>query len=278
MSAGWGQRWRLGWLLGPVALLLLALSGCNSAETYVPNAAVILNPTPGQPSVFNALIVTPYPIVATPGPVYPTPWPPGPCPGCACVAYYTVCAGDTVSGIAHRYRTTIGAISQVNGLWNPNYIKIGQVLCIPPAPPPPPPCHACPPPIVPPIIVLTPTWTPGPLPLTPIPPPLSTSTTGPSPRATVTPIPIPPGPTLPPLILTATALPLPPGPTIQPPPPPGSGQSTSGCPRPYTTRPGESLTGIAQRCGVPEATILRSNPTLPPPYDRLPGGINITLP
>ncbi|MBC7260005.1 MAG: LysM peptidoglycan-binding domain-containing protein [Chloroflexi bacterium] len=54
------------------------------------------------------------------GPVYP----------CA-VRYHVVCPGETLTRIAWRYGTTVGAIAAANGIWNPNRIYAGQVLRIP---------------------------------------------------------------------------------------------------------------------------------------------------
>lgn len=41
---------------------------------------------------------------------------------------YTVVAGDTLSGIAARYGTTVAALASINGIANPNLINVGQVL------------------------------------------------------------------------------------------------------------------------------------------------------
>jgi len=59
-----------------------------------------------------------------PGPV------PGPGPGPWC-RNYIVRPGDTLSGIAWRFGTTVWAIARANGIWNPNLIRVGQWLCIP---------------------------------------------------------------------------------------------------------------------------------------------------
>jgi LysM repeat protein len=44
---------------------------------------------------------------------------------------YIVRCGDTLSGIAFRYGTSVAAIARANGLRNPNYIYVGQRLIIP---------------------------------------------------------------------------------------------------------------------------------------------------
>jgi len=51
----------------------------------------------------------------------PGPWP----------RIYIVQPGDTLSAIAWRFGTTVWAIAQANGIWNPNLIYIGQTLYIP---------------------------------------------------------------------------------------------------------------------------------------------------
>lgn len=51
----------------------------------------------------------------------PGPWP----------RTYIVQPGDTLTAVAWRFGTTVWAIAQANGIWNPNLIYIGQVLYIP---------------------------------------------------------------------------------------------------------------------------------------------------
>lgn len=45
---------------------------------------------------------------------------------------HKVRSGDTLSGIAHRYASSQSAIAQANGLRDKSYLRIGQVLKIPP--------------------------------------------------------------------------------------------------------------------------------------------------
>lgn len=46
------------------------------------------------------------------------------------VKYYVVQPGNTLSGIAERYGTTVQALAQLNNISNPNLIHVGQVLKI----------------------------------------------------------------------------------------------------------------------------------------------------
>jgi LysM repeat protein len=45
--------------------------------------------------------------------------------------YHIVAPGETLSRIAQRYNTTVWAITQANGIYNPNFIYSGQWLVIP---------------------------------------------------------------------------------------------------------------------------------------------------
>lgn len=137
MKAGWGRLSLPP--LGRVVILVLVLSGlaaCNTVQTYVPNAVVLLNPTPGQPSVYQAQIGSGGVVPGYGG--YPCPQPAPyvcpqrtPLPAEACAVRHTVQAGDTVSWLAVKYHTHSGAIIAANGLSNPDLIRVGQSLCIP---------------------------------------------------------------------------------------------------------------------------------------------------
>lgn len=59
-------------------------------------------------------------------PPAPTPPPTGSNP-----ATYVVQAGDTLSRIAARFGVSLNALARANGITNPNYIYVGQVLTIP---------------------------------------------------------------------------------------------------------------------------------------------------
>ena len=60
-----------------------------------------------------------------PTPVNPTP------PASSGGGTYTVKSGDTLSGIASRYGTTVSALASLNGISNPNLIYVGQQLKLP---------------------------------------------------------------------------------------------------------------------------------------------------
>lgn len=48
------------------------------------------------------------------------------------MATYTVVKGDTLSKIAGRYNTTYPELARVNNIPNPDLIRVGQVLQVPP--------------------------------------------------------------------------------------------------------------------------------------------------
>ncbi len=68
-------------------------------------------------------------VVAGPG---PSPQPtPGPTPVPGTGTRYTVQWGDTLSSIGRKFGVSVQAIVAANGLTNPNFIRVGQVLLIP---------------------------------------------------------------------------------------------------------------------------------------------------
>lgn len=69
----------------------------------------------GQPSKFGG---------AQPSPT------PAPAPQPSAAGTYTVVSGDTLSGIAQRFGTTVDALAKLNGIANPNFIRAGAVLRI----------------------------------------------------------------------------------------------------------------------------------------------------
>lgn len=60
---------------------------------------------------------------------------------------YTVQTGDTLASISRQFGVGVDQIAAINGIYNPNYIQIASVLCIPGAGSPPP---SAPPPHTPP--------------------------------------------------------------------------------------------------------------------------------
>jgi LysM repeat protein len=49
----------------------------------------------------------------------------------SCQQYYTVQPGDTLSGIAWAYGTTVNNLLQINNLYNKDFVYVGQKLCVP---------------------------------------------------------------------------------------------------------------------------------------------------
>ena len=57
--------------------------------------------------------------------------PPPPPPPCTCAKYHTVAAGQNLYRISLIYGVNMYRIAQCNGIFNLNYVRVGQVLCIP---------------------------------------------------------------------------------------------------------------------------------------------------
>lgn len=84
-----------------------------------------LGPSSASPSL--AATSTPSPSPATSAPAE-TPTPTG---KPASTRRYTVKSGDTLSGIARRFGTTVAVLKKLNGISDASRIRPGQVLRIP---------------------------------------------------------------------------------------------------------------------------------------------------
>ena len=123
-------------------LLALGLSGSwgqtpiTALGTLVPSGRQ--NATPGATiratAAPSTITPTSPPAAATPAAtVAPTPVPterPTAAPG---YTTYRIQSGDTLSGIAGRFHTTVRAITQLNGITSATVLHVGQVLKIPKA-------------------------------------------------------------------------------------------------------------------------------------------------
>lgn len=77
------------------------------------------------------VLVIPTGYYPPPAPPPPPSYPPPQYPPYGIVTYYTVQPRDTLAGIARYFGTTVQAIASANGIYNPNYVYVGQVLAIP---------------------------------------------------------------------------------------------------------------------------------------------------
>jgi LysM repeat protein len=90
-----------------------------------------------NPNLIHSGLVLAIPNAYTSTPAGPTcaaqfpPAPVPPPPACTCVTSHMVVSGENLSRISLRYGVDMWRIAQCNGILNLNYIKIGQVLCIP---------------------------------------------------------------------------------------------------------------------------------------------------
>jgi LysM repeat protein len=117
--ADYSHSWftRLSLCLCGAALLLL--TGCSIPDpppSNLPTAPAVLDITPAPTLNVNAT-ATSYASLLRPS---PTP-----------AGLYIVRSGDTLSGLANQYGTTVEAILAANGLADPNALQIGQALIIP---------------------------------------------------------------------------------------------------------------------------------------------------
>jgi LysM repeat protein len=52
-------------------------------------------------------------------------------PACTCADYHTVVTGDNLYRLSLHYGVSMWRIAECNGIYNLNYIRVGDVLCIP---------------------------------------------------------------------------------------------------------------------------------------------------
>ena len=88
----------------------------------------ILNPNLIHPG--HRLAIPNVPRSLPPGRVCPRQFD-GVTPPPACRWYHTVAHGENLYRISLRYGVSMWAIAEVNGIFNLNYVRAGQVLCIP---------------------------------------------------------------------------------------------------------------------------------------------------
>jgi LysM repeat protein len=113
----------------PAEIERLVAAAVRATIEAMPTATPYPTYTPVPP----APTYTPSTGVNTPRPAYTAtvvPITPGSQPGAAFRTHIVV-AGDTLSGIAKEYGTTVEAIMAANEISNPELIVIGQVLSIP---------------------------------------------------------------------------------------------------------------------------------------------------
>lgn len=138
---------RRRWPAVPVVVLVatlfaLAIPGIRNER---PVTAVASSTTPGSVASTVPLmtptaepVVTPAPATASPPPSptsrptpAPTSTPVAPKPTPAYRTTYRVKSGDTLSGIAATFHTTVAAIERLNGITDPTRLRVGQLLRIP---------------------------------------------------------------------------------------------------------------------------------------------------
>ena len=131
-----------------------SLKGTSPNAISVDNAFAARIPTgkavkAGAPVVADAVSALPTP-TASPEPTRPTPTPtvsprptasptpsasptpkPSPSPTASATKRYTIKEGDTLTRIATRFGTTLKKLMDLNGITDPNRIRIGQVLKLP---------------------------------------------------------------------------------------------------------------------------------------------------
>jgi LysM repeat protein len=110
---------------------------CIARAYKVSPAAIIktnLLPHPNRIIPGHVLAIPNVPAWLPPGPTcvrQDSPTPPPPPPACTCRYHHTIVSGDNLSRIALRYGVNMWRIAECNKIHNLNYIRIGDMLCIP---------------------------------------------------------------------------------------------------------------------------------------------------
>lgn len=128
-------------MIGAAAALLLArlgspsggVTGQSAGPSTLPGASGIAEASPSvAASASPSLVPSPSNEPSTPASAPPSAPPtPSPSAGQGAGETYTVQAGDTLSGIAARFGTTVKKLSALNGITDPSLIHTGQVLKLP---------------------------------------------------------------------------------------------------------------------------------------------------
>ena len=111
-----------------IILLVCVLIGCTSNRPQVIVITSTFLPESSQPITLDSTIVetTPFPVVeSTPNPIASSNVVPD---------QYIVQPGDTLSGIAVNYNTSLQSLLSVNNIQNPDLLEVGQVLIFPESP------------------------------------------------------------------------------------------------------------------------------------------------
>ena len=107
---------------------------CIARAYKVSPAAIItvnMIPNPNWISPGQVLAIPDAPAFLPPGPTCARQDSPTTPPACTCAQYYTVVKGDNLYRISLKYKVNMWRIAECNKIHNLNYIRVGDVLCIP---------------------------------------------------------------------------------------------------------------------------------------------------
>lgn len=122
--------------LGAVVVARLPAAGSPGGDSQSPPLTVAsASPEPSRsPEPSSEPSESPAPS-ASPQPTEPPPSGPSPVPSPTASpspsATYQVKFGDTLSGIAARFGTTVRVLAELNGIADPSLIRVGQILVLP---------------------------------------------------------------------------------------------------------------------------------------------------